>query len=218
MTKLTLSKDERRGIFAGSDRALRRAIRPKIKAGDSLILAWSRGGKQIVDYDSGETIEIPRKPTVWIEFRAPELRDGTWLLGFSIQDVRQSTRHLAATPGPRRQAGLKTRWEDGSNVPAKGEETERWTAETARGYTGSARAAIDTLEGVGDDDLQTFAAQARNARAEFRQELEVEQVELRAEARRRRERDIRRRIREKLEQLSPVAQVEFMAKLERTLS
>lgn len=211
---MKLTTEERKAIFSGDHRALKRKNKPDVKAGDKLILSWTRGGRQIVDRGTGQTIEIPRKPTIWIECMEPELREGGWVVRIIGHDERQPLRLLASTPGPKQEAGLKTRWRNPDRVPKRGEERESWTLETARGYSGSGRTAIDPAEGVDDDCLRTFAAQGVNRRCEFREKMAADSAELRVETRRKQERAVRDRLREAIRQLTPEAQVELMARIE----
>jgi len=212
---MKLTTDERKAIFSGDCRALKRKNKPDVKAGNKLILSWSGGGRQIVDRGTGATIDVPRKPTVWIEFMEPELKEGGWIVRIIGHDERQPLRLLSSTPGPSREAGLKTRWR--SDPPARGEETANFTPETERGYTGSGRTAIDPAEGVDDDYLRIFATEARTHSAEFKVELEVEQEELRKDARKKRECAVRDRLRETMADLDPRGQVELLARIEKEI-
>lgn len=167
--KLTLTTEERKAIFRGDHRALKRPSKPDVKGGDNHILSWTRGGRQIVDRSTGATIDIPRKPAVWIELKEPALKEGIWVIQFIAHDDRQPLRLLGSTPGPAGEAGLKTRWRNPLQVPRVGERTESWSLESERGYTGSGRAAIDPAEGVDDESLRTFSARARINLAEHRE-------------------------------------------------
>lgn len=211
---MKLTSSERRAVFAGDYRALKRKAKPDVKRGQKLILAWSRGGRQVVDRATGETVAIPRKPTVWIECGEPELREGGWIVRIVGHDERQPLRLLASTPGPHSPPGLRTRWRNPDHVPKRGEEREPWTAETARGYTGSGRTAIDTGEGVDDDYLRTLSAEAQNRHADFRETRRRENADLREDARRKREASVRARLREVIQCLGPDEQVELMARIE----
>jgi len=208
---MKLTTVERKAIFKGDHRALKREKKPDVKKGDKLILAWSRGGRQIVSYETGATVDIPRKATIWIEFMQPELKEGGWIVRFTAHDEREPLRLLASTPGPRSEAGLKTRWHDPSEVPEKGAEIVSWTLETERGYSGSGRTAIDPAEGVDDQYLTMFSVEARTRSSEFRVEQDHDHEEA---ARRKRERAIRDRLRETMSKLPPPRQVELMARIE----
>lgn len=215
--KLTLTQDERKAIFRGDHRALKRPTKPDVKAGDKRVLSWTRGGRQIVDRETGATIEIPRKPTVWIEFKQPELRDGEWIAQFIARDIREPTRYLGSTPGPPTEAGLKTRWRSPEAVADRGEAISSWTQESERGYTGSGRTAIDPAEGVDDGTLETFSAQARNTHVEFKRELETEKREMKLDARKKWERGVRSRLSETLAAMTPDEQVNLLARIEQEL-
>lgn len=211
MRRLRLTRDERSAVFRGDDRALRRSRRPKTEPGEVHILASTRGGRQVVDRETGATVEIPRKPTVWIEIHQVELRRGEWLVRFGIHDERQPLRRLAPTPGPYSEPSLKTRLRK-----PRSERGEPWTAETERGY-GAGRAAIDPLEAVDDATLAVFATQARQNRLAFRAAIAAEDEAVIEELRRRRERAIRDRLRETLSNLQPDAQTELLAAIEREI-
>lgn len=197
---IKLTRDERRAIFAGDYRALKRKSRPTVKAGNKLVLSWTRRSRHVADRATGTVVEIPRKPAVWIEFREPEVKDGIWLIRFSAHDGRQPLRLLGGTPSPR----------------ADNDEAG-WTPDTERGYVGSARAAIDLVEAEDDETLRGRAAEARCDRAEFRRELEEQNADLAAEARRKRERAIRDRLSVTLKGLRPEAQLALMAAVEQAL-
>lgn len=214
---MKLTPTERAAIFRGDHRALKRSRRPQVKDGQKHVLSWTRGGRQVVDRETGAVVEIPRKPTVWIEFMEPELRGREWIVQIIAYDEREPIRRLGATPGPPSEAGLKTRGRAPEEVKAKGERTESWTDETERGYTGSGRTAIDPSEGVDDAALTRYATEGRNDRAEFRRELEAEQAELSEETRRRKENAIKRRLRDALGNLPPGQQVALLAVLDREI-
>ena len=165
---MKLKPEERKAIFAGDNRALRRKEQPEVREGQTLVLAWSRGGKQFVERNEEArkkaaaagaklTIDIPRKPTLWIEMAEPRLRDGEWLIEFKINDHREPMRLLAPPPSPKREPGLKTRWRPPEQVPKRGKEREYFTAETERGYGAGGRSAVDEREGVDDATLAEYA-------------------------------------------------------------
>jgi hypothetical protein len=150
---------EKKAIRAGDTRALRREQKPKVKDGQILVLVWSKGGKQFVERSHRDrekaaeagavlTIDIPRKPTLWIELAEPRLKGGEWLVEFRINDHREPTRLLAPPPSPPREPGLKTRWRE--KVPKRGQQEERFTPETERGYGGGGKSATDEREAVDD--------------------------------------------------------------------
>jgi len=173
---LKLTRAERRAIFNGDYRALKRPNKPAVKAGQVHVLSWTRGGRQVVDRETGAMVEVPRKPTVWIEFKEPELRSGEWLVRFSAHDEREPLRLLAATPGPPSEGGLRTRQRAPEKVPQRGEEHESWTTETERGYSGSGRRAVDHLQAVDDETLVEFATVARMRFSEHREQERSEEV------------------------------------------
>jgi len=186
-----------------------------VEAGDCIVLAWSRGGRQVIDRQSGATVDVPRRPTIWIEIREPELRDGIWLIRYAIRDRREPLRRLAPVPGPR-SSGLRTRQRPAEAVPRRGEAREPWTPETERGY-GAGRVAIDQLEAVDDATLSAFAAEARRKRTESLEALGKESQEMSEELRRKRERAVRDRLRQTLIELHPDRQMELLATLEREI-
>lgn len=214
---MKLTREERSAIFRGDHRALKRQRRPSIKAGGKVVLSWTRGGRQVVDRETGATVDIPRKPTVWIEFREPELKKGMWVIQFIAHDEREPLRLLGATPGPKREAGLKTRWRDPSQVPGKGEEKEHWTPEAERGYGSSGRVAIDSGEGVDDQTLKGYGAQARQREAEFKKEMAEADEEMALKLTRGREIAIRDRLRGVLRALPCDSQVDLLAAIEREI-
>lgn len=164
--QLELTLEERQAILRGDYTAIKRPERPEVVAGQTLVLRWSRGGKQFIERMAGDrekaalagaalTIDIPRKPTVWVEFRDPEPHDDEWRLGFIAHDEREPTRMLAGPPSPPGEPGLKTRWRPPSKVP-KRTAKRSWTTESERGY-GGGKAAVDDVSGVDDEVLSDFA-------------------------------------------------------------
>lgn len=170
---MKLTKDERKAIFAGDSTALKRQAKPEAKAGEIIVLAWSRGGKQFVGRSRSEredtlgtTIEVPRKPTVWIVLKEPSLKEGRWVVEFDAHDERKPVRTLAAPPSPPREAGLKTRWNESVDPEGKvrtrkpaerGKEISSFTDESARGYGGGGKGTVDELEGVDDPTLAEWS-------------------------------------------------------------
>lgn len=175
MADFTLQPDERKAILAGDTRALRRQQRPPVTEGQVKVLVWSKGGTQFLEKsvkrreeaaEDGKplTVGIPRKPTLWVTFKEPALKDGVgWIVEFTIHDHREPTRMLAPAPSPNKNPGLRTRWNQrvtssGAVVETKpkkrGEERESWTPETERGYGGGGRSAVDEREGVDDEYLK----------------------------------------------------------------
>jgi hypothetical protein len=169
-----LSREERKAILAGELTKLKRdgKKKPDVAAGEVQVIAWTRGGPQfiarsekerekLVEEDKPLTIDIPREPAVWIEFREPQLKDGEWETPFILHDERKPVRTLArsgAGAGSSSQAGLKTRWAETVNargevrpkrVPKRGEQTGSFTPDSERGY-GGGKSAADEREAVDD--------------------------------------------------------------------
>jgi hypothetical protein len=188
-----LTREERKAIYAGSEVALKRECKPDCKAGDTLVLGWSGGGKQFLDRrhedrvaNEGRTIDVPRKPTLWIRFSEPaeRVRDGVteWVVEFERFDHREPTRLLARSGG-----------------------SDAYTPESERGYGGDSRTAIDHLEAVDDETLAQFVAETTpgNLRMSAERRLETTRRELEAELGQAARRDRRGRVKsleKKLEQ------------------
>jgi hypothetical protein len=172
---LKLTKEERRAVFDGSLKILRRPERPE--GDEPIIVSWAKGGKQIVDRSTGATIEVPREPRLWITLGGWRPRHGTleWEAAVTIHDQREQHRVLAnGLGGIPREPGLRTRWGervihvDGQvrvvpkKVPSKDELQERWTPETERGYGGRRQMEMDAdgrpqpATGVSDEDFERF--------------------------------------------------------------
>lgn len=228
--KLTIA--ERTAIFQGDHSAVHRKVEPKVTPGEVIVLAWSRGGKQILYRDPKEmekavaegkpiTAEIPRKPTMWIQLvKAVRHKDGEWRVQFEMHDEREPVRTLGRAPGPSRRAGLNTRWRERvdregiaheQEVPKRGEQTESFTPESERGYGTSG---VDDRAGVSDEDLKRFAAEGRIRLAEKRAQDAKDDAE---EARRKQERAIRNSLRATLEGLDPEGRLALLAAIEREI-
>lgn len=173
--EFTLTPEQRNAIFAGDHTALKMepgAPRPNVEAGQRIVLAMSRGGKQFLAktekerrdrLERGEDLvtEIPSEPTVWIELHEPKLKEGRWQISFTAKDTRESTRTLATAPTGSRQPGLKTRLR--KRVPKKGESKEpKLTDDAARGYGGGGKSTVDEREGVDDGTLDRYARLAED--------------------------------------------------------
>jgi hypothetical protein len=171
--EFTLTPEQRNAIFAGDHTALKMApgeAKPNVEAGQRIVLAMSRGGKQFLAktekerralVEKGEDLltEIPSEPTVWIELHEPKLKEGRWQVSFDAKDTRESTRTLASPPTGNRQPGLKTRLR--KRVPTKDEDKEpKLTDDAARGYGGGGKSTVDEREGVDDDTLNRYSRQA----------------------------------------------------------
>jgi len=180
MAELKLKPKERSAILAGDCRAIRRESRPEVKDGEIVILSWTRGGKKVIDRETGETTEVARKPAFWIELKEPvrTIKKGetVWLIEFDPHDDREPIRLLSGgvPTGVRREPGLKTRLR--SKPRAKGSEVESWTPETERGYGAGGKLAIDHLEAVDDATLAEYAQRSREGWAEYREEERAQKV------------------------------------------
>jgi hypothetical protein len=165
-----LTLEQKNAIFAGDHTAIKLKPdepKPEVEAGQVVILAMSRGGKQFLAktekerrelVERGEELltEIPSEPTVWIELHEPKLKEGRWQVSFDAKDTRESTRTLASAPTGSRQPGLKTRLR--KRVPTKDEDKEpKLTDDAARGYGGGGKSTVDEREGVDDGTLARYS-------------------------------------------------------------
>lgn|GEM_PF-3021535 len=181
---MKLTRQERKQVFDGTLKVLRRPSKPDQEAGAKLIVSQSLGGKHIVDRSTGETVDLPKQPRLWIVIKGWHLKQGEteWQTDVTIHDLRETNRELASGIGGHpREAGLKTR--SGTHVvhhngeivvrpkrvPTKAEQKESWTPETERGYGGSAGRGLDQSDADGqyvpatavdDETLNKFAAVA----------------------------------------------------------
>jgi len=199
----SLTLEQRNAIFAGDHTAIKMKpgeIKPEVEAGQKVVLASSRGGKQFIARTEAERratieegvdllIEIPSEPTVWIVFREPKLKEGRWQLEFDAFDIREQVRTLAAAPTGNRSAGLKTRQK--KRVVKKGEyKAPKLSDDSARGYGGGGKSTVDEREGVDDASLKRYAQiadeEAIKQRAKHRQmQKSFQRGQRAAEARRR---------------------------------
>ncbi len=176
---MKLTRSERKAIFDGTLKVLRRPKKPDQEAGHQIVVSKTRGGKQIVDRDSGETIDMPTQPRLWITIKGWHLKAGEkeWQTDVTIYDLREQNRVLSnGLGGIPREPGLKTRWgtkvvhNDGKvevrpkRVPTKAEQRENWTPETERGYGGrngmerSVDGDLVPATGVDDGTIKQFLA------------------------------------------------------------
>lgn len=181
-----LTPAERREVFAGTLNVLRRRDKPDLEAGSDVVVSTTRGGRQVIDRDTGKTIEVEPIPRLWITIKGFHLRAGQteWETDVTIHDHREDNRQLArgGIGGLQREAGLRTR--SGTRVihsagevkvvkkrvPKTGEQRENWTAETERGYGGGGGRTLDERDADGqvhpapavdDATLAEFAAASK---------------------------------------------------------
>lgn len=170
-----LTPDQRNAIFAGDHTAIKLEpgeTKPEVEAGQTIVLARSRGGKQFLAKTERERkkrveeglpllAEIPSETTVWIVFHEPKLKEGRWQVSFSAHDTREAVRTLASPPTGPRQPGLKTRKR--RRVPKKDEYKAPGLGlsdDAARGYGGGGKSTVDEREGVDDRTLRRYAQMA----------------------------------------------------------
>jgi len=189
-----LTRQERRAAFGGTLKRLRRGEKPD-HAGP-IVLSWTRGGKQIIDYTTGATIDLPRFPRLWITLKGWHLKNGAWETLVTIHDRRDQNRVLASgLGGIPRESGLKTRWREAvdsegrvraKRVLRRDEQRENWTPETERGYGGkkgmerSTEGDLVPSTAVDDMTLAGFAQLAGEANLSLRDKRrrEARQAEL----------------------------------------
>lgn len=187
---LHLTKEERKAAFAGTLKRLKRNVKPDQGSKEKVVLSWTRGGKQIVDYDTGATVYIPRQPRLWLVIKGWHLKAGSteWETDVELVDRREQNRVLAnGVGGLPRQAGLKTRWKESVDsegkvsdrqVLGKEEQHEHWTPETERGYGGRSElercdfnGSLVPSSGVDDDTLGRFSRVAEEESLKQRMKL-----------------------------------------------
>jgi hypothetical protein len=95
---LKLTRQERRQVFDGTLKVLRRPSKPDQEAGAKVIVSETRGGKHIVDRSTGETVDLPRQPRLWIVVKGWHLKQGSteWQTDVVIHDLRETQRELAS--------------------------------------------------------------------------------------------------------------------------
>jgi hypothetical protein len=200
-----LTPEQRNAIFADDHTAIKfepGEAKPEIEAGQTIVLARSRGGKQFLAKTERERLkrvegglpllaEIPSEPTVWIVFHEPKLKEGRWQASFDAHDTRESVRTLASPPTGPRLPGLRTRKR--KRVPKKGEYKAPGLGlsdDAARGYGGGGKSTVDEREGVDDASLNRYAQTAEEdglkKRMKHRQAAKAMEREMRAAAQRKR--------------------------------
>jgi|GEM_PF-6965724 len=200
-----LTPEQRNAIFAGDHTAIKLKpgeTKPEVEAGQTVVLARSRGGKQFLAKTERERkkrveeglpllAEIPSEPTVWIVFHEPKLKEGRWQISFDAHDTREAVRTLASPPTGTRLPGLKTRKR--RRVPKKGEYKAPGLGlsdDAARGYGGGGKSTVDEREGVDDASLQRYAQLAEEdglkRRTKHRQAAKMMEREMRAAENRKR--------------------------------
>lgn len=168
-----LTVDQRKAIFAGDHTALKLEPgqpKPEVEAGQVIVLAKSKGGKQFLAKTESERqklideglpllTEIPSEPTVWVVLHEPKLKEGRWRVSFDAHDTREPVRTLAAAPTGNRQPGLKTRLK--KRVTKKGEyKPPNLSDDAARGYGGGGKSTVDEREGIDDTTLDRYRLMA----------------------------------------------------------
>lgn len=194
-----LAAEQRNAIFAGDHTAIKLKpgeTKPEVEAGQMVVLARSRGGKQFLAKTERERTkrveeglpllaEIPSEPTVWIVFHRPKLKEGRWQVSFDAFDTREAVRTLASPPTGPRLPGLKTRKR--RRVPKKDEYKAPGLGlsdDAARGYGGGGKSTVDEREGVDDASLKRYAQLAEEdglkRRTKHRQAAKAMEREMRA--------------------------------------
>lgn len=208
----SLTREERKGIFAGTLKVLRRKDKPDQEAGTEIVVSSTRGGKQVVERDATKrqalldqgkevVIDVPSQPRLWIVIKGWHLRAGQseWETEIAIRDIREQNRALAnGVGGMPKEPGLKTRWgttvaNDGSvrekRVLTKAEQHENWTPETERGYGGrnamerSTEGDLVPANGVDDAALDAYAKSAAPANIGLRTQRRKRERQMRLEMR-----------------------------------
>lgn len=175
---MNLTGEERRRILAGDHAALKREADPGDVEGQMVPLL-RRQAHVVPIYEDAKfsghvrevvgAQEVPEHWSVRIELGKPRRhRRGHWLIPFAVHDERQSSRVLRAggPPGAPREAGLKTRLTPPEEVRPRGEGITPYTEETARGYGGAGRHALD-YGGLSDPELEEMARANRERWEEF---------------------------------------------------
>lgn len=192
-----LTREERKAIFGGTLKCLKRPKKPDQEAGAEIVVSSTRGGKQVVERDRDKrqklldqgkpvVIDVPSQPRLRIVIKGWHLKAGNteWETDIEIRDQREQNRVLAnGIGGIPREPGLKTRWgqtvdSEGKvrpkRVPTKAEQHENWTPETERGYGGrngmerNSDGDLVPSTGVDDVELNRFADAALLANLERR--------------------------------------------------
>jgi len=236
-----LTRQERKQIFDGTLKVLRRTSKPDQEAGARLIVSETRGGKHILDRSTGQTVDIPPEPRLWIVIKGWHLKQGStiWETDVTIHDLRETNRELASGIGGHpREAGLKTRsgtqvvHHNGEivtrpkRVPTKAEQRENWTPETERGYGGSAGRGLDQSDAEGrhvpatavdDGALDRFAGAAEipnlRRRMQHRKQEEGMRREMKVAAEHRRAKRQRARAAQEIDPDLEAAQVAAVSPL-----
>lgn len=164
-----LTLEQRNAIFSGDHTAIKLGPsepKPDIEPGQVKVLAESKGGPQFLARSERERLklvqrglpllaEVPSKPTVWIVYKQPQLKDGRWVVEFDAHDIRERVRTLAAAPAGTRQAGLKTRQK--RRVSKRQPYREKAPSDADRGYGGGGHSTVDEREGVDDNTLDRYS-------------------------------------------------------------
>lgn len=199
MSAFKLTRAERKAVFAGTLKTLRRPEKPDQEPGSAVVVSKTRGGKQVIDRDTGKTIDMPSLPRLWIVVKGWHLRAGSteWETEITIHDRREQNRVLAnGAGGHPQEAGLKTRWgqtvdAEGKvrpkRVPTKDEQHESWTPETERGYGGrngmerSAEGDLVPASAVDDETLRRFREQVEEENQLLQNQRRMEEETMRRE-------------------------------------
>lgn len=170
---MKLTRAERKQVFRGTLKVLRRPKSPGQEAGTKVIVSRTRGGTEVIERDPRRreqlleegkpvTVTIPGEPVLWITIKGWHLKQGSteWETAVTITDLRQPVRTLSGSvpTGIPREPGLRTRWKQTvdaegiaheKKVPPKGTQTESFTPESERGYGGGGRSALDERDNDG---------------------------------------------------------------------
>lgn len=170
---LQLTAAERKRLLAGDHSALKRDEDPGDVEGQEVPLV-RRLAHTAPTFEpprfSGESPrfkdlqEVPEYWSVWLKVTSvTRHRKGHWQIEIDVHDERQKARVLRAggVPGLSSGPGLKTRLKDPERAKAeRGKGVGSFTDETARGYGGAGRHALDH-GGLEDSELEQLAKEAK---------------------------------------------------------
>lgn len=142
---------ERTRIREGDHSPLIRGKEPALEVGKSLIAAWEYSRRQ-ADPSTGQVITSPAAPSLWVTVtRKVRRAKGGWSIHFDVTDKRHETRYMRRTPP--------------AYAPSHEEVKEISDEEVhiASNYTGDARASVEPVPVIPEDDLNHYAAEARVA-------------------------------------------------------
>lgn len=165
MDEFKLTREERKALVAGEHPSISRPRKPKIQAGDEIVVSRTRPRRHAIEHAGGVEVVRPEPtPLLWVMVKGINLNeDKGWVVHYEVHSCREPKRLLRSKP-PRLTKEEAELMRARKDVPFTADEIEQARQET--NYTASPASAADNQEVVDDDTLREFTRRARAAESD----------------------------------------------------